>query len=464
VNKTLITRRSLVCGCRQGVLALVTLVCLGQAVTAQTTTTSALDSSTPLGIARGTPTGAYGLSGFESVNLYNGNLNFRLPLLHIGGRGGAQTALMAALNLKGWHVKHSTHTAPNGDVTESFAPDQSWWGLEPGYGPGVLQGRQSGVGITSSCPTFPKLYTNTITRLTFTASDGTEYELRDQATNGQPEPVTTCSQTGFNRGTIFITADGTAATFVSDAPIADNAVPQGLGGLIFPSGNLFMRDGSRYRIVNGLVNNIRDRNGNLITFSYDGNSRVTLITDSLNRQVTINYAVSEAGFGIVDQIVYTGFGGAQRIIRVAKYDHLSNDNLGGNRFRPGVGYSLQTYGQLFPELNGSQSTVNDSTVLGAVYLPDGRSYQFYYNPYGELERIIVPTGGAIEYRMVPGSGVYPTFPDAGDYQINRRVAERLVFRTPSIPTTPEQHTIYTPTYSAPYRRSTVVHFDNGRSS
>lgn len=449
MNKTLITRRSLVRESRKGLLALAVLACLGQMATAQTTTTGPFGGSTPLGIARGTPAGAYALSGFESVNLYNGNLNFRLPLLQVGGRGGAQTSMMAALNLKGWHVKHSTFTAPNGDVTESFAPDQSWWGLSVGYGPGVMQGRHSGVFITTSCLTHPKLYTNTITRLTFTAADGTEYELRDQISNGQPKPLTSCSPTGFNRGTIFVTADGTAATFFSDTAIVDNAVPQGLGGLIFPSGNFLLRDGTRYRIVNGLVTSIRDRNGNLVTFEYDANSRVISIVDSINRQVTINYCVSEPGYGFVDQIIYKGFGGGQRMIRVAKYDHLSNDNLGGNRFRPGAGYSVTTYGQLFPELNGSQSTVNDPSVLGAVYLPDGRSYQFYYNPYGELERIVLPTGGAVEYRMVPGSGVYPTFPDAGDYQINRRVAERLVFKTAAIGTTPEQRTIYTPTYSLP---------------
>jgi hypothetical protein len=45
------------------------------------------------------------------------------------------------------------------------------------------------------------------------APDGTDYEFRDQATNGQPKaPVSG----GFNRGTIFTTADGTTATFISD--------------------------------------------------------------------------------------------------------------------------------------------------------------------------------------------------------------------------------------------------------
>src|SRR6185503_4358702 len=49
---------------------------------------STTSGTTPLGIAPGAPAGSYPLSGFESVNPYNGALNFRLPLLHVKGRGG----------------------------------------------------------------------------------------------------------------------------------------------------------------------------------------------------------------------------------------------------------------------------------------------------------------------------------------------------------------------------------------
>jgi hypothetical protein len=45
-------------------------------------------NATPLGAAPGAPAGSYELSDLENINLFNGNLNFRLPLLEIGGRGG----------------------------------------------------------------------------------------------------------------------------------------------------------------------------------------------------------------------------------------------------------------------------------------------------------------------------------------------------------------------------------------
>src|SRR5215212_2671192 len=50
--------------------------------------TRATDGATPAGIAPGAPSGSYSLSGFDNVNLFNGRMNFQLPLLSVGGRGG----------------------------------------------------------------------------------------------------------------------------------------------------------------------------------------------------------------------------------------------------------------------------------------------------------------------------------------------------------------------------------------
>jgi hypothetical protein len=71
----------------------------GQSVTSPT------DGHTPLGLEAGAPAGSYALSGFDNINLFNGNLNFRMPLLHIGGRGSAQMTVMLPLELK-WSVYH----------------------------------------------------------------------------------------------------------------------------------------------------------------------------------------------------------------------------------------------------------------------------------------------------------------------------------------------------------------------
>src|SRR6266436_2343156 len=95
---------------------------------------SATDGMTPSGLSPGAAAGSYGLSGFDNVNLYNGNLNFSMPLLGIGGRGGAQTQTRLTLD--------SVHWVVEGNDTDGYTLNPNWWeGIRPGYGPGVLQAR-----------------------------------------------------------------------------------------------------------------------------------------------------------------------------------------------------------------------------------------------------------------------------------------------------------------------------------
>src|SRR5229473_4132601 len=120
------------------------LMCLVGSASAQTSHST--DGTTPMGLAPGSPSGSYGLNGFDNINLFNGNMNVTLPMLHIGGRGGAQTTMMAALNTKRWHIE----TYLNAGDTIYYA-DPNWWTtVMPGYGPGVMLGRTSGIQ-TNTC-------------------------------------------------------------------------------------------------------------------------------------------------------------------------------------------------------------------------------------------------------------------------------------------------------------------------
>jgi RHS repeat-associated protein len=409
-------------------VALLFLLVICASAQTQTISTSPTDGSTPLALAPGAPAGSYVLSGFEVINPYNGRLNFRLPLAQSAGRGGAQMTAGLTIDPQPWRVGHARiKNLLTGEIErDSYVPTaDDGLGLKPGYGPGVLDGRQSGTYYPLRCLPFNNAaFDKTLTRLTFTAADGTQYELRDQLNGGQPI-VTRCANT--SRGQVFVTADGSSATFISDTPIFDAKYQVGAGNLIAPSGHLMLRDGTRYRIDNGLVSWMRDRNGNRLTFAYNLGS-VTSITDSLNRQVTIEYHVSDvAPYGICDRITFKGFGGASRIIRISK------TNL-GNALR--AGFTTQTLSQLFPTLNGASSLITfNPTVVSAVWLPDGRRYQFSYNSYGELARVDLPTGGAIEYDYTPDSGVFGfQNPEAGqffgnpqEYAVDRRLIERRVY-------------------------------------
>jgi RHS repeat-associated protein len=416
-------------------------------------TTSAM---TPAGMSPGSPAGTYALSGFDNVNLFNGNLNFRLPLLTIGGRGAAGYTMTLAASTKKWQVKTDTvlsgFCTPDWDIDpdsgipieklhcgtvengDRFIPQWKQWNtVQVGYGPGVIQGRKTGVGTVSPCNRTGSLYRYTLTRLTFISPDGTEYELRDEATGGKPMPVEQArcfdaSTVGAARGKRFVSSDGSAMTFVSDGDIYDDVRVQtgSLGAWLFgPSGVLYMRDGTSYRIDNGGVSWIRDRDGNQVTFSTDS-SNVTTITDAPGRTVTVEYDLTDGTYGKHDRITYHGFGGEARVLRVSK------SRLSQALRAP---YAVSTYQQLFPpqELNGSLgfSGSFDPEVVSAVWLPDGRKYRLLYNSYAEVARVELPTGGATEYDMVAGSGVVvssgATARGIEERQIYRRLKESRIY-------------------------------------
>jgi hypothetical protein len=318
-------------------------------------------------------------------------------------------------------------------------PPASWWSgnLASGsYGPGKLEGRQSGTGFTE-CSSYPGGNTNafgaTITLLTFVESDGSEHQPIDQLTGGQPlgsYPNVCSSVTGASRGTVFISHEGEAMTFISDTVIYDRNTSG--GSTLYPSGYLMLRNGTRYRIDNGTISWLRDRNGNRLTFSYNTALEPTVITDSLNRQITVAYNVADvAPYGVCDRITFAGFGGTPRILRVSRTSLSGVLRQTSSYSNHPAAYTIQTYQQLFPELNAFPAgSYNPGGIVSAVWLPDGaRRYQLYYNSYGELARVELPTGGAVEYDTTPGSGVISgdsLYND--DYlQIYRRVIERRVY-------------------------------------
>jgi RHS repeat-associated protein len=407
-----------------------TLIAFAHIASAQT---SATDGNTPLGLSPGAPAGSYALSDLDQIGLFNGGLNFKLPMMQIGGRGAAGYTMMlqpGQQSLK-WLVHHQIWQScgEHGCTVTGHAyyPTQNWWTTaQPGYSSGVVVGRKSGENPSypPGCPIGTNFFYSSLTRITFVSADGTEYELRDQRLGGQPQNRSTgCSSQGALRGKVFVSGDGSSATFISDSDVYDSL--DSYPTTFYPSGYLLFRDGTRYRIDSGGVSWIRDRNGNQVNFS--GGTGVTTITDSLQRSVNISY-------GNPDVISFKGYGGAARTIQISRAS-LSTV-LRPCRSDPGYQcFSPQTYQQLFPSLDGSSYSTFNPSVISAVTLPDGRQYRFYYNSYAELARVDLPTGGTMEYDYAGGSqsdssgvvvGYYPGDPYL-EKAVYRRIVERRVY-------------------------------------
>ena len=99
---------------------------------------TATDGSTPLALTPGAPAGSYPLSDLDNMNLYNGTINFTLPLFGIGGRGGAGYTITHTIE-QHWRVDHVTLTDGRQLNIPVYNP---WTPINPDYGPGVLYGRQ----------------------------------------------------------------------------------------------------------------------------------------------------------------------------------------------------------------------------------------------------------------------------------------------------------------------------------
>src|SRR5262245_22758510 len=113
------------------------ILLLNGSTVAQTTTSSATDMKTPAALTPGAPAGSYALSDFDNVNLYNGNLNFRLPLVKVGGRGAAGYTVMLALNSKRWRIRYTSTTVQREEVFRTWTPTTNHWnGPEVGYSAG----------------------------------------------------------------------------------------------------------------------------------------------------------------------------------------------------------------------------------------------------------------------------------------------------------------------------------------
>ncbi|HYC61224.1 MAG TPA: RHS repeat-associated core domain-containing protein [Thermoanaerobaculia bacterium] len=365
------------------------------------------DGTTPPGLAPGAPAGAYSLSDFESVSFFSGNLNFTVPLVAVGGRGQASYMMKLPIE-QNWRVKLIAVTAPNSQP--KYTPIGVWWDeREPDYGPGRLTGRRAVVedgraydtrgcdGVGEGCSTMLReISMRTLTRLTFQSPNGTEFELRDKLTNGQPIAGTWYPERGDeyvtpSRGTVFVSTDGTSATFISDEPISDyrddGDMPQVISQF-GPSGELLLKDGTRYRIDGGAVSSLRDRNGNTITWT--GQAAI----DPLGRRFDV---VPAAGSIPYDQISFKGYAGQSRVIRVW-YDSLG-DLL--RNTQSGDSIITKTYRSLFPQMLGGSDTAHyNPRKVARVELTDGRAYHFRYSEYGDLTRVVLPTGGAIEYDWI----------------------------------------------------------------
>ncbi|HET6976395.1 MAG TPA: RHS repeat-associated core domain-containing protein [Pyrinomonadaceae bacterium] len=376
----------------------------------------------------GAPLGSYRLNDLENLNYFNGRFHFGLPLLNVGGRGSVRQSVNLTIDpqfpAEGIGCRGCPGYFPLWAARNEY---------EVGFGPGVMEAVVDSDWADHSC-TGPGASANDLARTTlaFKASDGTTYRFVDIIYQGQvkvvQDPCTVLDERATPRGNVFVTKDGSGATFISDADIYDSRWGNGSDARYHPSGLMKLRDGTIYRIDNGTVTWIRDSNGNQISYLYYPGipyfgvnpsvnlpGKVKRITDPLGRQIDFTYDIpTGVATERYDEISYKGFGNQTRIIRVY-YKRLQN------AFREPT--TLQTYCQLEVDCESTFSLdLANPLVVSSVLLPNNQSYHFYYNKYAELSRYEVPTGGAVEFEYDWGLHI-PLY----QFDFYRRVTERRTY-------------------------------------
>jgi RHS repeat-associated protein len=459
------------------------------ALMGQPDTASPTFAMTPAAVAAGTPAGVVALSPLESVNLFSGALTFEVPLHEVGGRGSTGYTIVEPIGTR-WSLEN--------DIIQQGT---DFWNPLPSSGPenyswpggALLSGTNGGVirrdGLIGRAQTYyckiqgtvgfgQTYYLNsTLTKIVWAEANGTAHELLDVATGGAALRTTLSTgrwcdvdpvSGGPSRGTVFESDDATGVTFIADAPVHDDISEVTLSSGHGISGWLLLKDGSRQysntsNFANGFITQMIDRNGNQTNLMSPGTQN-PVITDDLGRQTTITHAnwYGNTTTAPLDTITYQGAGGTPHTITIS-YDRLAN------RLR--AGYSIQNYDQLLPWSYSVTSQYNP-WIVSSINLPDGSSYSFQYNSFGELARATLPAGGAYEYdyptTCTQSNGCLVQYRQYGAAGVNEQAVLRRLTARRVYPDgiTLEGQTCYTPTYDATANTTTVqvTYFDASTAS
>lgn len=365
------------------------------------------DNFMPASVGLSSPSGDPQKGDFGTIGLFNGRLNYTIPLLNLGGRGTTDHTISLGIN-NIWTYQYETIYQLDFDgndvgVLGTYAnPSFESVNTLPRYVPGRLEE----VIIPDPypiCSQDAQSESLVFEKLIFNSSSGGQINLlpkdypwgvKVQCIYNDPMGGNYTPKT---LGHIFLSVDGSGVKFISDE--------EAWVGVVLPkTGYLYFPNGLRYRIEDGFVMSIEDKNGNKTKFIYEiepysgRKTNLTHIIDSNGLVVSVAYNLHNIEFGYHDEITYSSYNGSSKKIRIT-FDQLEDVLRSDNE--------LKTIAQLFPigvsycnPVIGTtchpQNTFNPY-VISSVIFADNRRFHYKYNSYGELSRVETPNGAAFEY-------------------------------------------------------------------
>ena len=361
----------------------------------------------------------------QNIQFTQGNINsgfdnaLQIPLRSYPDRGATSLPVTLYYSSEVWRISH-LKTVQNGGypvaIAEAFYAEYSTAGWRTSLDlPKIEWPKQTDGYFYSGGPynfsSYPSTGAFRVRRVYINMPDGSKHELRE---GNQPY------QGAIDMFGTFYAVDGSRLRYDSTGQ---------------NTGTLYLPDGTRY-VLNGSTAQFIDRNGN--TLNYNASTRQW--TDALNRVIGMPLPSNpEAQY-----YTYTVPGLDGPVTYQFRWQHLSEvgvltpdsnnqiptrkpiannylpfpnqppTNSGGNNYPLVVQSSYSARPSLFitdgPDdgepatvigrgPNGGQNggELFDPVVLTEIILPNGLHYRFTYNIYGEIDKIVYPTGGYERY-------------------------------------------------------------------
>lgn len=364
-------------------------------------------------------------------------LQIQIPLGNYPGRGGASLPITIYYSSKLWRMSHydTTGGINGGDPFNRFKAKYAettaagWtsnldWFLWPSANGQRFYGFEQ---MLEKYDVNGKLvpgttYARTVARMQVVLPDGSRHELRRD--DSLIVPPTSGGGPDYTSG-IFVSVDGSRLRYVA----ATNT-------LYMPDGSSIQneKDASGITVV---ATYYTDRNGNRNSY----NHATKTWTDSVGRtfglplpvksSVTAQPPAEEFRYhvpGVAEPYIFH-WQTLSTVLEPNAQGQLPPLRYAGDNTETGTPASLSP--SLFSTSEATNRVVAPATlfnpvVLADIVLPNGSSYRFRYNVYGEVVRIDYPTGG---YEKLLYSDVLPLSGQIDDLyaQANRGVVQRTVY-------------------------------------
>ncbi|HKU77549.1 MAG TPA: LamG-like jellyroll fold domain-containing protein [Pyrinomonadaceae bacterium] len=332
------------------------------------------------------------------VDPATGAMQFKVPLGAIPGRGGANLPVELNYSSKVWTIKHQSTFPCNGEPVTSYRPEfakssASGWTSTVGW---FLSSQDLSIETYDSLQGKPAAQGVTVWRKFLRLPDGSRHEVR------KDDSVHTLNENDLG---MYYAVDGSRLMYDSN------------------TGTTFLPDGSRL-----VGNQYIDRNGNFMTLSNGA------WTDTLGR--TIGIPIPGSAPSAAGDVVYTLPGGLTYTFRWRNLADVLTDPSQPLRFPGDSGSGACTLGfnipgTLFSTLDANNKILKGSSlfnpvVLWQIGLANNTNYTFTYNVWGEINKIVYPTGGTEQFTYGGWEPLGGQLDDGTYSQANRGVYSRVV--------------------------------------